>query len=58
MPLPARNASVAPSRSTASSTASISSRELLKGNKTLWIMHGDQRYQLRRTANDKLILTK
>jgi hemin uptake protein HemP len=33
-------------------------RELLDGGREIIIVHGSQRYRLRVTANDKLILTK
>lgn len=36
----------------------IDSQSLLRGARELIIRHGDQEYRLRRTQNDKLILTK
>jgi hemin uptake protein HemP len=33
-------------------------RELLRGGREVIIVHGSERYRLRVTANDKLILTK
>jgi hemin uptake protein HemP len=33
-------------------------RELLGGGREIIIVHGSERYRLRVTANDKLILTK
>lgn len=36
----------------------VSSMNLLKGRRQLTILHGNERYQLRLTTNDKLILTK
>ena len=38
--------------------SSVASRALLNQDGKLWIEHGDERYLLRRTANDRLILTK
>jgi hemin uptake protein HemP len=37
---------------------SIDSRELLRGQRTIEIKHGGQRYTLRVTRENKLILTK
>ncbi|AFT68760.1 MULTISPECIES: hemin uptake protein HemP [Alcanivoracaceae] len=37
---------------------SVASRALLNADGKLWIEHGGERYLLRRTANDRLILTK
>ncbi|MFT3808091.1 hemin uptake protein HemP [Arenimonas sp.] len=37
---------------------SVSSVQLFQGRKELWIQHGDQRYRLCHTRNDKLILVK
>ena len=39
-------------------TPVIDVRELLVGRREAIIVHGDERYRLRVTANDKLILTK
>lgn len=36
----------------------MDSRELLRGQRELVITHGDEQYRLRRTRQDKLILTK
>jgi len=36
----------------------IDSRRLLRGQRELYIRHGDECYRLRHTRNDKLILTK
>lgn len=36
----------------------IDSQVLLQGKKVVFIQHGDQRYQLRSTKENKLILTK
>ena len=36
----------------------VDSAWLLGRDDTVWIQHGDQRYQLRRTKENKLILTK
>mgnify|MGYP001975592381 CR=1 FL=1 len=36
----------------------VASRALLNQDGKLWIEHGGERYLLRRTANDRLILTK
>lgn len=36
----------------------VDSRQLLRGHKTVEIEHGDQRYTLRLTKDNKLILTK
>lgn len=38
--------------------SSVASRALLNRDGKLWIEHGGERYLLRRTANDRLILTK
>ena len=38
--------------------SSVASRALLNQDGKLWIEHGGERYLLRRTANDRLILTK
>lgn len=38
--------------------SSVASRSLLNQDGKLWIEHGGERYLLRRTANDRLILTK
>lgn len=37
---------------------SVNSKTLLGGHKELTIIHNDQKYKLRLTGNDKLILTK
>lgn len=37
---------------------SVPSQALLNRDGKLWIEHGGERYQLRRTANNRLILTK
>ncbi|MCJ2046202.1 hemin uptake protein HemP [Methylobacterium sp. J-078] len=42
----------------AGATAQISSQSLLRGQREITILHGGDRYRLRITANDKLILTK
>lgn len=39
-------------------TRQVSSRELLKDQKELLIVHNEQLYRLRETRNGKLILTK
>jgi len=36
----------------------VHSRDLLRGNSLILIEHGDDRYYLRMTRNNKLILTK
>lgn len=36
----------------------VLSRDLFRDGPVLRIVHGDQVYELRRTGNDKLILTK
>lgn len=36
----------------------LDSKTLLQGEKEIIIMHGDVEYRLRKTAQDKLILTK
>ena len=36
----------------------MASALLLQGRKEVFIVHGEERYRLRRTRNDKLILTK
>jgi hemin uptake protein HemP len=36
----------------------VDSTILMKGRRQLTILHGNERYQLRVTTNDKLILTK
>ncbi|MBB3900736.1 hemin uptake protein HemP [Methylobacterium brachythecii] len=36
----------------------VESVSLMKGRRQLTIVHGNERYQLRVTTNDKLILTK
>ena len=36
----------------------VDSAQLLRGHRTVEIDHGDQRYQLRLTKDNKLILTK
>ncbi len=36
----------------------LDSKALLQGEKEIIIMHGDVEYRLRKTAQDKLILTK
>ena len=36
----------------------MASTLLLQGRKEVFIVHGEERYRLRRTRNDKLILTK
>jgi len=36
----------------------VESRELLRNGKQLFILHGGQRYLLRQTRDNKLILTK
>ena len=36
----------------------VDSGQLLRGHRTVEIDHGDQRYQLRLTKDNKLILTK
>lgn len=38
--------------------ATIDSTNLMAGRRELTILHGGERYRLRVTANDKLILTK
>lgn len=38
--------------------SSVASRALLNHDGKLWIEHGGERYLLRRTANNRLILTK
>lgn len=38
--------------------ACVASAELLSRNGKLWIEHGGEKYMLRRTANNRLILTK
>jgi hemin uptake protein HemP len=38
--------------------AEVDSRQLLEGRRELLIRHGEERYRLRHTRNDKLILTK
>lgn len=38
--------------------AEVSSKSLLRGQREITILHGGDRYRLRITANDKLILTK
>lgn len=38
--------------------ACVASRELLNQDGKLWIEHGGEKYMLRRTANNRLILTK
>ncbi len=38
--------------------ACVASRELLNRDGKLWIEHGGEKYMLRRTANNRLILTK
>jgi len=37
---------------------SVESVALLEGQREVLILHGDETYRLRRTRNDKLILTK
>jgi len=49
-----RNATPSP----APETLEIDSRRLLRGQRELYIRHGDECYRLRHTRNDKLILTK
>lgn len=41
-----------------SNPQSVDSMQLFQGRKELWIQHGDQRYRLCHTRNDKLILVK
>lgn len=36
----------------------LNSEDLLQGEKEIIIVHGDVEYKLRRTSQDKLILTK
>lgn len=36
----------------------LSSEQLLRGQREILIRHGDRVYRLRHTSNDKLILTK
>lgn len=38
--------------------AEVSSKSLFREQREIIILHGDDRYRLRITANDKLILTK
>ncbi|WP_200940901.1 hemin uptake protein HemP [Methylobacterium sp. Leaf113] len=38
--------------------AEVSTQALLRGQREITILHGSDRYRLRITANDKLILTK
>jgi hemin uptake protein HemP len=47
-----------PSLPDANETPVFDLRELLKGGREAIIVHGRERYRLRVTANDKLILTK
>jgi hemin uptake protein HemP len=47
-----------PSLPDAEQTPVFDLRELLKGGREAIIVHGRERYRLRVTANDKLILTK
>jgi hemin uptake protein HemP len=44
--------------SSASTHQEISSEELLRGAKELWIRHGEEVYRLRLTRSGKLILQK
>jgi len=44
--------------SPAPETLEIDSRRLLRGQRELYIRHGNEYYRLRHTRNDKLILTK
>ena len=47
-----------PATANASSTPVLDVRDLLAGGKEVIIIHAGERYRLRVTANDKLILTK
>ena len=38
--------------------AEVSSKVLMQGQREITILHGEDRYRLRITNNDKLILTK
>lgn len=42
----------------AANPQSVDSVQLFQGRKELWIQHGDQRYRLCHTRNNKLILVK
>lgn len=42
----------------ASPVPEVDSRHLLEGRRELLIRHGEERYRLRHTRNNKLILTK
>lgn len=44
--------------SLAAEAVEIDSARLLKGQRELYIRHGNECYRLRHTRNDKLILTK
>ncbi len=47
-----------PQPTTASTRREISSAELLRGEKEIWIRHGEEIYRLRLTRSGKLILQK
>jgi hemin uptake protein HemP len=51
-PAPARADRAGPSH------VRVSSREILRGQREIVILHGDHEYRLRITRADKLILTK
>ena len=36
----------------------VNSRDILQGNREIWIIHGQDTYRLRETKNGKLILQK
>lgn len=47
-----------PASPDANQTPVLDVRELLRGSREVIILHAGERYRLRVTANDKLILTK
>ncbi|MBN8727067.1 MAG: hemin uptake protein HemP [Xanthomonadales bacterium] len=57
-PVPGPQPSPSPTAPPAGEARRIDSRHLLAGGKELVIEHAGQRYHLRLTRNDKLILTK
>ena len=56
--IPVKRLSIPKKESRLKSTEFLKSEDLLQGEKEVVIVHGEVEYKLRKTGQDKLILTK